>query len=192
MNNIGSDKKMPGSLFIRYIPEMRPHQTSPAKSRGFTLLEMMAVITVIAILSMIAIPTYQDRVVRQQIESGLPLADIAKKPIAAAWASIQKFPSDNTAADLPAPDKIVNNYVSAIEVKDGIITVTFGNRAAGPIKGKILTIRPAVVEDAPVVPVTWVCGKADAPNKMTVKGIDQTTIPAMYLPLECRKLPAAK
>lgn len=50
--------------------------------RGFTLIEMMAVLAIIAILALMAVPSYMDRTVRQQIEAALPLADIAKKPVA--------------------------------------------------------------------------------------------------------------
>jgi type IV pilus assembly protein PilA len=42
------------------------------------------------------------------------------------------------------------------------------------------------VEDAPVVPVTWVCGYATAPEKMTIKGENKTNIPPGYLPIRCR------
>jgi len=156
------------------------------KRRGFTLVEMMAVLAVIAILAVIALPTYLDRKIRQQIEAALPLADIAKKPIAAAWTGQVPFPVDNTAAGLPAADKIVSNYVSAVAIQDGAIHITFGNQAIGALKGKILTLRPAVVPDAPVVPVSWVCGNATAPAKMTVKGDNRTSVQASYLPLDCR------
>jgi len=155
---------------------------------GFTMVEMMAVIAVIAILAMMAIPSFQDRIIRQQIEAALPLADIAKKPIVAAWAASQTFPPDNAAAGLPASDKIVNNYVSALVVQDGAIHLTFGNRAHKAINGKILTLRPAVVDDAPVVPVTWVCGNAEGPGKMAIKGSNQTNITNPFLPIECRAL----
>ena len=99
---------------------------------------------------------------------------------------MQSFPADNAAAGLPVPDKIVNNFVSSVAVRDGAIDLTFGNRASGVIKGKVLTLRAAVVEDAPIVPVTWVCGYAAAPGKMTVTSVDRTNIPAVYLPLRCR------
>ena len=158
------------------------------KSRGFTLVEMLAVIAVIAILALMAVPSYFDRIVKAQIEASLPLADIAKKPIAAQWALTQTLPADNAAAGLPAADKIVGNYVSAVTVQDGVINITFGNRAHKAISGKILSLRPAVVEDAPVVPVIWVCGRAEAPAKTALKGVDQTNIDNLYLPLECRAL----
>ena len=146
----------------------------------------MVVLAIIAILALIAIPSFQDQIVRDQINNALPLADIAKPPIAASWALGQTFPANNAAAGLPPADKIVNNYISAVLVQDGALHVTFGNRANRLINGKILSLRPAVVEDAPVVPITWVCGNAEAPDKMTVKGENKTNIPVNFLPFICR------
>jgi type IV pilus assembly protein PilA len=37
-----------------------------------------------------------------------------------------------------------------------------------------------------VVPVTWVCGNAAAPDKMTVKGTNKTDLPNLLLPVKCR------
>ena len=153
---------------------------------GFTLIEMMVVLGIVAILALMLIPSYQDKLVRDQIVEALPLADIAKPPIAAAWAIAQTFPADNAGAGLPPADKIVSNFISSTSVQDGAIHLTFGNRANGQIKGKVLTLRPAVVADAPVVPVAWICGYAPVPDKMTVKGENRTNIPAIYLPFKCR------
>jgi type IV pilus assembly protein PilA len=158
----------------------------PALGLGFSLMEALAVIAVIAILATLALPSYLDKIIRDQINEALPLADLAKPPIAAAWAAQQPFPEDNAAALLPAPDKIVNYVVSAVTVRAGAIDITFGNRANGNLKGNVLTLRPAVVDDAPVVPMTWVCGHAAPPAKMTIKGTDNTSIPPKYLPLKCR------
>ncbi len=156
------------------------------RNGGFTMVEMMVVIGIVAILALMAVPSYQGKFIRDQIVEALPLADIAKPPIAASWAALQSFPSDNAGAGLPAADKIVSNYISSVSVQGGAIHVTFGNRANNVIAGKILTLRPAVVEDAPIVPITWVCGYAVQPGKMTIKGENKTNVPADYLPLRCR------
>jgi type IV pilus assembly protein PilA len=66
------------------------------------------------------------------------------------------------------------------------IHITFGNRVNGAIAGKILTLRPAVVDDAPIMPIAWARGYAEAPEKMTVKGENRTDIPERLLPFECR------
>lgn len=155
-------------------------------NNGFTMIEMMVVIAIVSILALAAIPSYLDKLIRDQIVEALPLADIAKAPIAGSWAIAQPFPPDNAAAGLPSDDKIVNNFIRSVSVQDGAIHITFGNRANNFLKGKILTLRPAVVEDAPIVPVTWVCGYAEGPDKMTVQGENKTNIPEGYLPFKCR------
>jgi type IV pilus assembly protein PilA len=156
------------------------------RNTGFTLIELMVVVAIIAILALMLIPSYQDKLVRDQIAEALPLADIAKPPVALSWAALQTLPPDNAGAGLPPADKIVSNFISSTTVEGGAIHLTFGNRAHGQIKGKVLTLRPAVVEDAPVVPVAWICGYAPVPDKMTVKGENRTNIPAIYLPFRCR------
>ena len=155
-------------------------------TRGFTLLELMVVIGIVAILALMAIPTYQDKFIRDQVAEALPLADLAKPPVALSWAVLQTFPADNAAAGLPVAEKIVNNFIGSVAIQGGAINITFGNKANRAILGKVLSLRPAVVEDAPIVPVTWVCGYATAPEKMTVKGENKTNIPPGYLPVRCR------
>ena len=156
------------------------------------MLEMMVVVAIIGILALMAVPSFQDQIVRDQINNALPLADIAKPPNALAWGALQTFPTDNAAAGLPSADKIVNNSISSVALQEGAIHITFGNRANGLITGKILTLRAAVVEDAPIVPVTWVCGYAEAPDKMTIRGENKTNIPANFLPFSCRSRAAKK
>jgi type IV pilus assembly protein PilA len=156
------------------------------RARGFTLLELMVVVGIVAILALLAIPTYQDKFIRDQIAEALPLADIAKPPVALSWTMLQNFPADNAAAGLPVAEKIVNNYISSVAIEGGAINITFGNHANRAIVGKILTLRPAVVTDAPIVPVTWVCGFATPPDKMTVRGENRTNLAPGWLPINCR------
>jgi type IV pilus assembly protein PilA len=153
---------------------------------GFTLIEMLIVLGVVAILALMMIPSFVDGTIRSQVAEALPLADIAQKPVGAAWTLAKTLPADNAAAGLPPKEKIVSNLVSGLAVEGGAIHLTFGNRANSRIRGKVLTLRPAVVEDAPVVPVAWVCGFAPVPEKMTAKGVNKTDIPPGYLPMRCR------
>ena len=159
---------------------------SDFRCRGFSMLEIMVALAIVAIVATLSLPSMFTSIVRDQIVQAMPLASIAKKPVEAAWVAVQAFPADNAAAGLPAPEKIVNNYISAVSVVNGAIQVTFGNSAHPDIKGKVLTLRPAVVEDAPIVPVAWVCGYAAVPEGMTAKGDNLTTVPGNVLPLNCR------
>jgi len=157
-----------------------------SETRGFTIIEMMIVLAIIGILVLMAAPTYQDKIVRDQIAAALPLADLAKTRIEASWSIMQMLPGTNQLAGLPPAEKIVSNHIRATLVQDGAIHVTFGNNANGLISGKTLSIRPAIVADAPVVPIAWVCGYAAVPDKMTAHGENRTDVPANLLPFNCR------
>jgi type IV pilus assembly protein PilA len=153
---------------------------------GFTLIELMVVVAVVAILSLIAVPSFQDRVIRNQVGEGVTLVDFVRQSVQAYFTRVHAMPVDNAEAALPNAAQIVSNVVSGVAVNDGAITVTFGNRANPNLAGKKLTLRPAVVDAAPVVPISWICGRAAVPAGMTVRGIDATNLPAIYLPLNCR------
>ena len=140
----------------------------------------------IAILAMIALPSIQGRLLNEQILEAIKLSDIAKGPIAAAWMSARAMPDSNAEAGLPAADRVVSNLVGSLAIEAGAIQLRFGNRANGAINGKTLSIRPAVIEDAPIVPVAWICGNAPVPAKMTVHGPNRTEIPNAMLPIGCR------
>ena len=152
---------------------------------------MMVVIGIIAVLALIALPGVPDKLIRDRIVESVKLADIVKPKVADAWSATGKLPVDNAAAGLPVADKIVNEYISSVAIESGAIQVTFGNRANTAIQGKVLSLRPGVIDDARIVPVSWVCGNAEPPNKMTVKGLNKTDVPARYLPFNCRSHPAA-
>lgn len=150
------------------------------------MVEVMVVVAILAILALVALPSFQERIVRAQIVEAAPLADIVKAPVASSWTASGKFPKDNAAAGLPVPEKIVSNYVKSVVLEDGAVHITFGNKAHNAIQNKVLTFRPAVVEDAKVVPVSWICGRATAPQQMQLKGADKTSIDDKFLPLNCQ------
>ena len=164
----------------------KAQRNSTPSPRGFTLIELVVVMAIIAILALMAVPSYRDKYIREQVIEAMRLTDIAKGPIAVAWSTTKTFPDDNTAAGLPVADKVVSNYVKSLTVEAGAIHVVFGNQANGALRGMTLSLRPAVIEDAPIVPVAWVCGFAAAPEKMTVMAANKTDLPRGWLPVNCR------
>ncbi len=154
--------------------------------RGFTLIELLIVIAIISILSTMAVPSFQDRVIRAQVAQAMTLAEVVKKDVQDYYRIKGVLPKDNAQAGLPKPDRFIGNFVTSVKVADGAIDITFGNRINRNAADKILTLRPAVVKGASVVPIAWICGYASVPEGMSVMAKNNTTISARQVPVDCR------
>jgi type IV pilus assembly protein PilA len=162
---------------------MRVH---PVRQGGFTWIEMLMVIAVIAILALMAIPSLQETAIKKQVKEGMEIADIAKKAVQAHYASTGEWPPNNAAAGAPPKNKIISALVTEVDIKDGAITLTFGNNATKALDGMKLTILPAIVPGQRAVPIAWLCHVNRVPKGMELQGRDLTDIPDNYLPLDCR------
>ena len=173
-------------------PMMNPGQIAnkPALSHqcGFTLIEIAVSLGILLILATMAVPSLLNGVIRNQIKESLALADIATRGVSTVYAGSGEMPADNLAAHIPEANKIISNLISAITINNGAVTITYGNNASSNLRGKHLTLRPAVVADTPQVPIAWVCATKKVPDGMTVKGQDLTDIKPAWLPIECRQL----
>ena len=147
---------------------------------------MVFVLGIVAILAMMTLPLYIERNVQQQVKEGIAFAEFMQRSVSSVYAATGVLPKDNAAAGLPAPDKVIGNYVTSGTVADGVITLVFGNLAVSNIKGKKVTLRPAYVADAAQVPISWVCALGRVPSGLTIAGNNATDIPEQWLPVACR------
>src|ERR1044072_2197188 len=97
---------MPGLNVAREVPKTLLGDTQMKKQQGFTLIELMIVVAIIAILAAIAISQYQDYVIRSQVSEGSALADGTKTAVAEFYQNKGYFPIDNASAGLSTPTGI--------------------------------------------------------------------------------------
>ena len=142
---------------------------------GFTLIELMIVVAIIAILAAIALPAYQNYVIRSQVAEGSVVADGVKSAVWDYISNRGRFPTNNQSAGLPSPASLGGKFIRTMTVSNGRIIATFASgapqRASKAIDGKTLIFSPMASSDQGSI--RWICQPSG-------------TVAYRYLPTICR------
>ncbi|KAB7763729.1 MULTISPECIES: pilin [unclassified Xanthomonas] len=139
------------------------------KQEGFTLIELMIVVAIIAILAAIALPAYQDYTIRSRVSELAVMASSFKTTVAENIANNGGALSTKNCTGVGATAATTNMASITCADATGVITVT-GD--ATKTKGTILTYTPTVGAANSAVGTTWKCVGSGSQAK--------------YYPAECR------
>jgi type IV pilus assembly protein PilA len=155
--------------------------------KGFTLIELMIVVAVIGILAAVALPAYQDYVIKAKVSEALMGSSQCRSAISELYqtGSLSSPPGNNGWGCESASGVAPTKYVQAITTdNDGRITVLTANATdLGVAADKTITLTP---QSALGAAMTWSAGTVgNQVGQFKCQPGGASPMPRKYLPGTC-------